>query len=797
MPGRTFRPLSFKPRPLALAIALVLSPMAALAQDPGDATDGADDANVLDQVVVTAAGFEQKLTDAPASISLISREELQKRPYMTLIDAVNDLEGIDVGETSDKTGQKTISIRGMGADYTLILIDGRRQNNHGDIYPNSFGGNQFNHIPPLDMIERIEVIRGPASTLYGSDALGGVVNIITRKVSDRWRGSATVTHNVQEHSEFGSDSTLDFAVMGPILGDTLGLTLRGARYERDASNPEYDTVYDPSGAPHERSLGFGGGGKTVDNHNQTVGISLAWTPTDNQSVIVDADSSEQVYDNTPYINNLGTETYPLGTVDSIDTIWRATGGVVQPRVGYVDEQTFTRDQWSITHQGDWSFGNSFVSLAWIDTANNGRTLPFTVAERQLLQQMYSGTGDYEGMSVADRRAAAEAAFLPRPKRAMESSQYTLDAKLDMPIELEGGGFHHVVVGGQIIDGELEDGVFGMETGGPGGGTVQDHEMWSVFTEDNWSVNDRLTLTAGIRYDDHNMFGGHVSPRVYGLYVMSDTWTLKGGVSTGYKTPDTTDLYDGITGFGGQGTTPFVGNPDLQPETSVNSELAAYWTSLDGAHNFNFTVFHNDFKDKISRGEVTQSCEATGGVRPCANLGDFAQLGYTSYAQNINVAEARVVGAEIAGRYQLGDSWALRANYTWTDSEQKTGEEAGLPLAQSAKHMANATLEWMASDRFSTQLIAESRSRRYRGSTDEDGNPLFYRSYNILHLAAQYRINDNMTLGARINNLLDEDFTGYQTVFTANPDGTYTMSALDDFNNKDKARNLWLSLNVRF
>ncbi len=341
MPGRTFRPLSFKPRPLALAIALLLSPMAALAQDPGDATDGADDANVLDQVVVTAAGFEQKLTDAPASISLISREELQKRPYMTLIDAVNDLEGIDVGETSDKTGQKTISIRGMGADYTLILIDGRRQNNHGDIYPNSFGGNQFNHIPPLDMIERIEVIRGPASTLYGSDALGGVVNIITRKVSDRWRGSATVTHNVQEHSEFGSDSTLDFAVMGPILGDTLGLTLRGARYERDASNPEYDTVYDPSGAPHERSLGFGGGGKTVDNHNQTVGISLAWTPTDNQSVIVDADSSEQVYDNTPYVNNLGTETYPLGTVDSIDTIWRATGGVVQPRVGYVDEQTFT------------------------------------------------------------------------------------------------------------------------------------------------------------------------------------------------------------------------------------------------------------------------------------------------------------------------------------------------------------------------------------------------------------------------------------------------------------------------
>ena len=423
----------FARRPLVTAIALLLAPMAAIAQDAADQADAADDANILEQVVVTAAGFEQKLTDAPASISVISREELQKRPYMTLIDAVSDLEGIDVGETSDKTGQKTISIRGMGADYTLILIDGKRQNNHGDIYPNNFGGNQFNHIPPLDMIERIEVIRGPASTLYGSDALGGVINIITRKVSDRWRGSATVTHNIQENSNFGADSTLDFAIMGPILGDTLGLTLRGARYERDASIPEYDVVYDPAGEPHERSLGFGGGGKTVDSDTTSFGATLAWKPTDNQDVAFDFDTSEQVYDNTPYINNLGTETYPLGTVDSIATIWRMSGGSVEPRVGYVDKQEFTRDQWSVSHHGDWDFGNSFLSLSHIETDNNGRTLPFTVAERQQLQQMYDGSGDYEGMSVAERRAAAEAAFLPRPKRNMQSSQYTLDAKLDMPI----------------------------------------------------------------------------------------------------------------------------------------------------------------------------------------------------------------------------------------------------------------------------------------------------------------------------------------------------------------------------
>src|SRR5690554_4026717 len=373
--------------PLSQASAQMVQPDAG-----GDPTD-------FDAIVVTAAGFEQKITDAPASISVVTREELSVRPYMTLIDAVRDLEGVDVGETSDKTGQKTISMRGMGPDYTLILIDGRRQNNHGDIYPNNFGGNQFNHVPPLDMIERIEVIRGPASTLYGADALGGVINIITRKVSNRWTGSATFGHNIQENSDFGSDTSVDFALSGPLVPDPLGLTVRGARYERDASTPEYEIIHAPDGTPFERSIGFGGGGRTVDNTNKEMGITLSWTPTDSQSLLLDYDTSEQVYDNTPYINNLGTEAYPLGTVDGIEGLWRSA-----PRAGYAANQEFTRDQWAITHHGDWEFGRSFVSLSRVETDNHGRTLPLTVAERLVHQQMFRGTGDYAGMSEADRRA---------------------------------------------------------------------------------------------------------------------------------------------------------------------------------------------------------------------------------------------------------------------------------------------------------------------------------------------------------------------------------------------------------
>ncbi len=310
-----------------------LMAIAALIAVPAAATEG-DEATAGSDIVVTAAGYEQKITDAPASITVVTEAELRERPYMTLIDAVRDIEGVDVGETSDKTGQRTISIRGMGSDYTLILIDGRRQNNHGDIYPNSFGGNQFNHIPPLDTIERIEVIRGPASTLYGADALGGVINIITKKVLDRWTGSATFGRSIQEDTDFGDDMTFDAAVSGPIVPGIIGVKLRGSYYTRYPSEPDFAPVVDPAGVSHVRGLGFGGGGKTVSNTNRSYGGSLTFTPSPDHSFIFDIDYSKQIYDNTPIVDPAtGAITYPLGTLDGIESIWRASGGVVQPRVG--------------------------------------------------------------------------------------------------------------------------------------------------------------------------------------------------------------------------------------------------------------------------------------------------------------------------------------------------------------------------------------------------------------------------------------------------------------------------------
>src|SRR5690606_17345427 len=137
-------------------------------------------------------------------------------------------------------------------------------------------------------------------------------------------------------------------------------------------------------------------------------------------------------------------------------------------------------------------------------------------------------------------------------------------------------------------------------------TVQPHRLAAVFMEDHWGVTDALVATFGLRYDHHNEFGGNASPRVYLTWQTNEQWTLKGGISTGYKTPRPDQLFEGIVGFGGQGVSPCVCTPDLQPETSRNYEFAAYYDNRHG-FNANATLFYNDFKDKIAQADAVANC----------------------------------------------------------------------------------------------------------------------------------------------------------------------------------------------
>ncbi len=721
----------------------------------------ANETTTLDevQVVSSASGYEQKITDAPASISVITQEDLQKKPYTNLLDAVKDIEGVDIGESTDKSGQGTVSIRGMGADYTLVLIDGKKQNNNGDIYPNDFGGLQFANIPPVSMVERIEVVRGPMSTLYGADAMGGVINIITKKISNEWTGSINHSRTFQTESYWGDRDTTDFSIMGPLIKDKLGLSLRGSYYDNEESNPEWAKDSFNGKDSSKSNSSFGANGKTMDNQNWTFGAGLTFTPNENHTIKADFDIAKQKYDNT---------NGSVGTVDSYDTIFSTQ------RVGYAPIQRMEREQYALNWEANWDFGKSTIGVHHIESSNLGRSLPLNAEQRQYIKDNKSNWANLD----AAMQDPYFVALMPRPTRTLESKNTTFNAKYEMPLNN-----HFVVVGTEYLKAELQDGVFGMSEGKSN--LTKEYYQYGFFAEDNWNIIEPLTLTLGARYDKHEDFGSHVSPRAYLTYNVTNNWTLKGGVATGYKTPKTTDLQEGITGFGGQGTSPMIGNPDLKPEESVSYELAAYYEH-ENKHNFNVTLFQNDFKDKIESGDVIGS------------IGDeWRALGYDPTMKQ-NVGKATIKGLEVAGKYFILDNLSIKANWTYMDSEIESDDPStnGKPLRSSPEQMYNATLDWQATTKFNTYLQYSGEVNRFnsRYKVGNEYKDLYYKDYSIWNLGSSYKVNKNLTFNGRVNNLFDKDFMEYNAVAEGSGRTPYYY---EQYSNITAGRNFWISANYTF
>ncbi len=142
----------------------------------------------LDEIVVSAARVERAVKDLSATVSVVTREDIEASNTKSCTDILNSLPGVFVNKTGD-FGRADVDIRGLGdrGRSVMVLTDGR---------PVKMGlyGCTVTHTLPLNNVERIEVVRGPASVLYGSDAMGGVVNIITRRIRDGFQTDLTSSY---------------------------------------------------------------------------------------------------------------------------------------------------------------------------------------------------------------------------------------------------------------------------------------------------------------------------------------------------------------------------------------------------------------------------------------------------------------------------------------------------------------------------------------------------------------------------------------------------------------------------
>lgn len=727
---------NFSRKPLALMVPILFSCGAAMAEQASQ-----EEGRRLSDVVVTASGFEQDIKNAPASISVVTRKDLETKQFRDLAEALSDVEGIDVRGATGKTGGLNISIRGMPSEYTLILIDGRRQNVAADVAPNGFGDALTSFVPPLSAIERIEVIRGPMSTLYGADAMGGVVNIITRKVAREWGGSVGVEMGLPENGDDANSQKLNLYVNGPIQQDVLGVAVRGSVYRRGEAERLRSAA----------DLGARGGRDPApaESRQHNVGARFMLTPNKSNDIWLDLEQMRTRYNN---------EDCRLGQVDRINC---ATGAAVADYSGYEDYLSFNRNQVALGHTARLGFGVLESSLMRTVVETDGRTIP---TEARL-----PGSPDIG------------------KHRKLETTNTVFDTKLVAPL----GASHVLTVGGQWWKASLEDGLLPDN---------HDQSMWSLFAEDEWRLTPSLAATFGLRYDDHERFGSEVSPRAYLVWNASDNWTVKGGVSSGFKTPTLNQLIDGMSGIGGQGTSISIGNPNLKPEKSRSTELGVHYDSQKGA-TAGVTLFHNDIRDKI-----------VSGAGDCAVNPISSCVANPTATYAMNQDEAKTWGVELNGRLPLGERWLLSMNYTWTDSELiEDGVKVG-KLSDTAKHMANTQLRWNASDKLSLWVRGEYRGKSRRFNNDPKyltGNSLneylvtgeYIKDYTLFHLGGSYKYAKGVTLSANIFNLFDKDFrdtkvyrnTNNQNVVT----GDYFSSSQSTKGTVPNGRTFWMTANFDF
>jgi len=624
----------------------------------------AQDNRAMETVVVTAGGHEQQIKEAPASISVVTREELEKRAYTNLHDALRDVPGVVL--TPSDNNSNDISLRGMGANYTLILVDGKRSNTR-ETQTNGSTGTDQSWIPPLEAIERIEVVRGPMSSLYGSDAMGGVINVITRKVARQWHGAVRADATLQERSTSGNAYQGNFYLSGPIQDDLLGLSIYGNYNQR-----EEDRILN----------GFN------DYDNRAVNLKLALTPNKDHDVILELGTARQHFISSP--------------------------GMTLAPTAALSDRKFERDNYALQHKGRFGWATSDTYLQREETKNLSRDMTI--------------------------------------RNTVFNSSWTL------PL-----GEQHLLTTGVFYNNQdLKD----TTTNTLRGSTrdAADRSQYAVFAEDEWRLRDDFALTGGLRYDHDSQAGGHVSPRLYGVWTVDPRWTVKGGVSTGFRAPSLRQTLGdwGQSSRGGD----IYGNPDLKPETSLTKEIGVLFDSGAGI-TAGLTLFDNDFEDKITR----IACPS------CGPLNSSGRIPTT----NVNVDKAVTRGVEASLGTLLTQALRLTSSYTFTHSEQKSGEFAGKPLNQLPRHLLNVGLDWNPTGQINGWTKLSYRGKESDSPGGASSGSFNQKSYALLDLGGSYKVNKTVTLYAGIYNLMDKEVLY---------DGVNYDSVQD-------GRRYWLGMNVKF
>jgi len=668
------------------------------------------DAVKLETMVLTA---EEQVKQS-LGVSIITEEDLNKLPVTNDIsEYVRRMPGVNLtgnSATGQRGNNRQIDIRGMGPENTLILIDGKPVNSRNSVRYGWRGERDTrgdSNWVPVNAIESIEVLRGPAAARYGSGAMGGVVNIKTKKVTNQLHGSIETYTNQPENSKEGDTNRISVNLSGPIIQDILSYRIYGNYNKTDNDAPDINPVVGSNGY---RAAGREG------VENKDINARLAWKMTDHQHLFFDIGSGRQ--------GNLYAGDSQNSNLDP------TTNDILSQLFGK-ETNTLYRDNYALTHEGEWSWGNSKL-IAQFDRTKNKR-----------LPEGTAGASEGRINSLEDR---------------VTSTLDTLRFNGEVTVPFELYVPQNLTIGAEWVEDDFSDqentkqgdGSYG-ENLTTGDRSKMKSRIASGYLENNMKITDATDMVVGIRFDDHNRSGSNWSPSLNLSHKLGDYFTLKGGIAKAYKAPNLYQNAEGyLLGTRGNGCPiglsqcVLQGNANLKPETSINKEIGFEFQK--DIVNASLAWFRNDYEDKITSGdEVTQQ----------------VVIGDTTYnvLQWTNIPKALIQGLEGSISLDWGDvTWTNNFTYMTDSVNKKTGN----PLSVVPNYTINSIFNYNITDAWDVNFVytqyGRQKPRQYKETSLEDKQGIItesVKSYGLAGINTGYKFNDNFSGRIGISNLFDE------------------------------------------
>ncbi|AZD08110.1 TonB-dependent receptor [Pseudomonas chlororaphis] len=706
------------------------------------------------QTIVATAKEETK--QAPG-VSVITAEDIQKRPPANdLSQIIRTMPGVNLtgNSTSGQRGNnRQIDIRGMGPENTLILVDGKPVGSRNSVRYGWRGERDSRgdtNWVPADQVERIEVIRGPAAARYGNGAAGGVINIITRQAGAETHGNATVYSAFPTHKDEGATQRMSFGLNGP-LSENLSYRVYGNVAKTDAD--DWDINQGHESARTGNQAGTLPAGREGVRNKDLNGL-LSWRLSPQQTLDVEAGFSRQ------------------GNLYTGDTQNTNSNANVKSMLGHETNRTY-RENYALTHRGEWDFGSSMAYLQYEKTRNSRIN---------------------EGLAGGTEGIFSDTSFYTAVLRDL-----TAHGEVNLP--LHAGLDQTLTLGSEWVQQKLDDPSANTQStseGGAVGGlassgrdTSSSAQIFSLFAEDNIELAPGTMLTPGLRLDHHSIVGDNWSPSLNLSHALTETLTLKAGIARAYKAPNLYQLnpdyllYSRGQGCYGQTTSCYLqGNENLKAETSINKELGLEYKA-DG-WVAGLTYFRNDYKNKVESGMAPVG-QATGGSGSYRNAAIY---------QWQNVPKALVEGLE--GTLTIPLATQLTWNNNFTYMLQSKNKETGDYLSVTPRFTLNSMLDWQATDDLSLQASVawygkqtpkkyDYHGDRVTGSANNQLSP-----YAIAGVSGTYALTRNLSLTAGVDNLFDK-----RLYREGNAQGVTNIAGAGAATYNEPGRTLYTSLTASF